>query len=131
MENLSLGGAALSTKLAMNPGAFLRLHFSVGPGAAIDADAVLVRSISSSGAFVWGVAFVGLDATTAARIGAALRAPPPKSDKPAPSRPAPAQPNALGPAGPAPKPSPPPPAPGSRRELHDLFKEALDQVKKR
>lgn len=128
MENLSLGGAALSTKVEMNPGAFLRLHFTLGAGTAVDADAVIVRALGSGSGYSWGVAFVGLEAATAARIEHALRAPPPKSEKPASSRP-PSRP-------PPPKSSPPstrPPAaaPGSKRELRDLFKEALNQLDKK
>jgi hypothetical protein len=143
LENLSLGGAALSTKTEVGPGSFLRLHFPVGPGAVVDADAVVVRSVAQPGAFVWGVTFVGLDAVTSERIRGALANPPkpdlvssrpPTASQPRHSVPSPSQPRHSVPA--MQKSSAPPsrrssmPATGavSQRELQDLFKEALDQL---
>jgi hypothetical protein len=153
LENLSLGGAALSTKTEVGPGSFLRLHFPVGPGAVVDADAVVVRSVAHPGAFVWGVTFVGLDAVTAERIRGALANPPkpdaissrppsasgPRHSSPAPSgprhsAPAPSQPRHSVPAmqkssaPPSRRSSVPAAAAVSKRELQDLFKEALEQL---
>ena len=124
MQNLSVGGAAIRTRVDAEPGRFVRLHFSAGPGAALDADGVVVRCTSSAGNYVWGVMFVGLDSTTLARIKTAIanppKAAPAQTAKPPSSRP------------PAASARPPLSAPaGSKRELKDLFKEALDEVKKR
>ena len=128
MQNLSVGGAAIKTRVEAEAGRFLRLHFPAGAGAALDADGVVVRCTTVAGTYVWGVMFVGLDAATLARIKTALASPPKAapasspvaSPKPPSSRPPVPSSRAATSAG-----------PGSRRELKELFKEALDEVKKR